>query len=186
MGREAGYIAAAATVASGEVNFTLIPEVRILLDGQDGLLQRLERRLAARKHAVIVVAEGAGQDLLSDRPQGSDPSGNAILGNIGLFLKQRITRHFQERKLPINVRYFDPSYYIRSCPANAIDSVLCEQLARHAVHAAMAGKNDVLIGLWHGDYVHVPLVASIGQQKRMSPEEELWSTVLAITAQEKW
>jgi 6-phosphofructokinase 1 len=186
MGREAGYIAAAATIASGDVNFTLIPEVPFELNGDDGLLAKLERRLAARQHAVIVVAEGAGQNLLANRPDAFDASGNRILGDIGPLLKSSITEHFAARKLPVQVRYFDPSYHIRSCAANAIDSVLCEQFARHAAHAGMAGKTDVLIGSVHGEFVHLPLKTCTGQKKRMSPEDEWWSTVLAITGQEKW
>ena len=186
MGRQAGYIAAAATIASGHVNFTFIPEVPFKLDGPHGLLVRLEKRLAAREHAVIVVAEGAGQDLLPEHVEGTDASGNRLLGDIGGFLKQRITEHFAERKIPINVRYFDPSYFIRSCPANTSDSLLCEQLARNAAHAAMAGKTDVLIGLRHDQFVHVPLEVSTGQQKLLSPEDEIWTTVLAMTGQEKW
>jgi 6-phosphofructokinase 1 len=186
MGREAGYIAASATIASGHVNFTLIPEVPFRLDGPSGLLAKLERRLAARAHAVIVVAEGAGQDLIPDHQEAVDASGNRVLADIGGFLKRQITEHFQRQKLPINVRYFDPSYFIRSCPANTTDSLLCERLARSAAHAAMAGKTDVLIGLWNEEFIHVPLAAATGQHKRLSPEDECWTTVLAMTAQEKW
>jgi 6-phosphofructokinase 1 len=186
MGREAGFIAAAATIASGNVNFTLIPEIPFKLEGTDGLLAKLERRLAARQHAVIVVAEGAGQDLIPQHEDSYDASGNRQLADIGAFLKKRITEHFGQKKLPINVRYFDPSYFIRSCPANTDDSLLCERLARNGAHAAMAGKTDLLIGLWHDEFVHVPLAISAGQKKRLSPEDECWTTVLAITAQEKW
>jgi 6-phosphofructokinase 1 len=186
MGREAGFIAAAATIASGDVNFTLIPEVPFELEGPDGLLAKLERRLAARQHAVIVVAEGAGQNLLAKRPDAVDASGNRVLGDVGTFLKKSIADHFADRKLPVQVRYFDPSYQIRSCAVNAIDSVLCEQFARHAAHAGMAGKTDVLIGFVNGEFVHLPLKTCTGQKKRMSPEDEWWSTVLAITGQEKW
>jgi 6-phosphofructokinase 1 len=186
MGREAGYIAAAATIASGDVNFTLIPEVPLTLAGSDGLLSKLQRRLDARHHAVIVVAEGAGQKLLADHTEAVDASGNRILGDIGTFLKKQITEHFTKLACPINVRYFDPSYFIRSCPASAIDSLLCERMARNAVHAGMAGKTDVLIGVWHGEYVNVPIPATLGMKKRMSPEDEMWTTVLAITGQNKW
>jgi 6-phosphofructokinase 1 len=186
MGREAGYIAASATIASGHVNFTLIPEVPFQLDGTNGLLAKLERRLAARAHAVIVVAEGAGQNLIPEHEEAYDASGNRVLADMGSFLKQRITEHFKTRKLPISVRYFDPSYSIRSCPANTTDSLLCERLARSAAHAAMAGKTDVLIGLWHEEFVHVPLAAAAGQRKHLFTEDECWTTVLAMTGQEKW
>ena len=186
MGREAGFIAAAATIASGHVNFTLIPEVPFKLEGDDGLLAKLERRLAAKQHAVIVVAEGAGQDLLPDHKVEYDASGNPRLGDIGAFLKKQIVDYFAKRNVPCQVRYFDPSYYIRSCAADTADALLCEQLARSAAHAAMAGKTDLLVGLWHDEFVHVPLSLSMGQKKRLSPEDEIWSTVLAMTGQEKW
>ncbi|WP_425396191.1 ATP-dependent 6-phosphofructokinase [Aeoliella sp.] len=186
MGREAGFIAAAATIASGEVNFTLIPEVPFELEGDSGLLAKLERRLEDRDHAVIVVAEGAGQHLLERHGAEFDKSGNRKLGDIGLFLKGQIGAHFAGRNLPVSVKYFDPSYNIRSVPAGAGDSLLCEQLARQAVNAAMAGKTDLFIGLWQNHTVHVPLAISTGQIKRIDPEQELWSTVLAITGQQKW
>jgi 6-phosphofructokinase 1 len=186
MGREAGYITAAATIANGHVNFALIPEVRFELDGSSGLLAKLERRLAEREHAVIAVAEGAGQDLLPDHKPGYDASGNRTLGDIGVFLKKRIEEHFAQRNLPISVRYFDPSYHIRSCQANTTDSLLCEQFARNAAHAAMAGKTDMFVGRVHGQYIHVPLAATTGQRKRLSPEDDMWAIVLAITGQNQW
>lgn len=186
MGREAGFIAAGATIASGEVNFALIPEVPFALDGETGLLAKLERRLAARQHAVIVVAEGAGQNLLAERPATFDASGNRRLGDIGVHLKEEICRHFNERGTHVDVKYFDPSYHIRSCPAGTVDSLLCEQYARNAAHAGMAGKTDVLLGLVHDEYIHVPLALSIGQKKRLSPESDWWTSVTAITGQDKW
>ena len=185
MGRHAGFIAAAATIASGEVNFTLIPEQPLRLDGESGFLRKLGRRLDARGHAVVVVAEGAGQDLFEQ--QGDDKSGNRKLGDIGPLLKQRITDHFKHGGLkPANVKYFDPSYYIRSAPANAADSLLTEQLARQAVHAAMAGKTDMMVSLWHNHSVHVPLALSTGEVKRLDLERDLWAAVLSTTGQEKW
>ncbi|MGI9456820.1 MAG: ATP-dependent 6-phosphofructokinase [Aeoliella sp.] len=186
MGREAGFIAAAATIASGEVNFTLIPEVPFDLDGENGLLAKLERRLLASGHAVVVVAEGAGQHLVAEDSHACDSSGNRKLHDIGPLLKQRITEHFRGGKLPASVKYFDPSYHIRSVPAGAADSLLCEQLARQAVHAGMAGKTDLFVGLWQNHTVHVPLALSTGQVKRLEPDGQLWSAVLAITGQEKW
>jgi 6-phosphofructokinase 1 len=186
MGREAGFIAAAATIASGEVNFTLIPEVPFELTGERGLLAKLERRLAARHHAVIVVAEGAGQNLLPARDAAFDASGNRKLGDIGVFLKEQIVAHCRHRELHVDVKYFDPSYHIRSCPASTVDSLLCEQFARHAAHAGMAGKTNMLVGTAHSEFIHVPLSMSIGQSKRLSPESDWWTSVTAITGQEKW
>ena len=186
MGREAGFIAAAATLASGEANFTLIPEVPFELDGPQGFLASLRRRIEARQHAVVVVAEGAGQHLLQTQGEQFDASGNRRLRDIGPFLKQKITEYFKAEQVPTSVKYFDPSYHIRSVPANAADSLLCEQLARKAVHAGMAGKTDILIGLWHNHLIHVPLELSTGEKKRLSTEGELWTSVLALTGQEKW
>jgi len=186
MGREAGFITAAATLASGEANFCLIPELPLKLDGPDGFLAKLKRRLQAREHAVVVVAEGAGQDLLDRDPEDRDASGNVRLGDIGSFLKERIAAYLKAERVPVTVRYFDPSYYIRSLPATAVDSLLCERFARAAVHAAMAGRTDMLVGLWHNHLVHVPLAVSTGAMKRLDTESELWMSVLALTGQEKW
>lgn len=186
MGRQAGFITAAATLASGEANFALIPEVPFELEGPRGFLPALERRLAAREHAVVVVAEGAGQHLMSDESNACDASGNRQLCDIGIFLKQKIVEHFAAAKMPAKVKYMDPSYHIRSVPANAADSLLCEQLARSAAHAGMAGKTDLLIGLWHNHLVHVPLEVSTGVKKQLSTEGDLWTSVLALTGQERW
>ena len=186
MGRDAGFIAAGATIASGQVNFALIPEVPFALQGTDGLLAKLQRRLEAREHAVVVVAEGAGQELLSENEETYDASGNRRLGDIGAFLKTEISDYFRHIDTPVSIKYFDPSYHIRSCPANTADSLLCEQLARNAAHAAMAGKTDLLIGVWHNRLVHVPLEISVGQTRQLSPESDWWASVLAMTGQQKW
>ncbi|MEX2172600.1 MAG: ATP-dependent 6-phosphofructokinase [Pirellulales bacterium] len=185
MGREAGYIAASATIASGHVNFCLIPELPLDLDGPEGLLAKLKRRLAARGHAVIVVAEGAGQSLL-ECAGATDASGNRKLTDIGPWLKDKFCSYFAEQRVPVNVRYFDPSYHIRSVSANTADALLCEQLARNAAHAAMAGKTDLLVSNWNNQFVHVPLAVSTGQPKRINPNSDLWSAVLALTGQDRW
>jgi 6-phosphofructokinase 1 len=190
MGREAGFIAAAAALASGEANFCLIPEDPFELEGPRGLLQKLKRRLLAREHAVIVAAEGAGQDLLARQEGGgaerTDASGNRRLRDIGPFLKQAIEQFCASQGVPVSVKYFDPSYQIRSVPASAVDSLLCDRFARAAAHAALAGKTDLLIGLWHNHLIHVPLAISTGEIRRLDLRSELWRAVLAATGQEKW
>ena len=183
MGRDAGFITAGASLASQEVNFTLIPEVPFTLDGEGGFLNLLKKRLIARRHALIAVAEGAGQDLLKDFPEERDASGNVKRGDIGRYLRDRIEAFFREQQMPVSIKYFDPSYLIRSVPANCDDSLLCDQLARHAVHAGMAGKTDVLIGLWNDVFTHVPISVAVTGKKRVSPEGELWRSVLAATGQ---
>jgi 6-phosphofructokinase 1 len=182
MGREAGFIAAGATLASQEVNVTLIPEVPFALEGETGLLAHLERRMASRHHAVIVVAEGAGQDLLPPA-DGHDASGNRRFNDIGVFLRDRIAGHFRDRGVPVSVKYMDPSYYIRSVPAESDDALLCDQLARHAAHAAMAGRTDMLLGQWYGVFVHVPLDLVTGRVRRVGPHSDVWAAVLAATGQ---
>jgi len=185
MGREAGFITATAVLASGEANFCLIPEIPLELHGPHGFLAKLKRRLQAREHAVVVVAEGAGQHLLEAR-EGADASGNRRLGDIGYYLKDEIEQYLKAEGMPTSVKYFDPSYLIRSLPAEAIDSLICERFARAAVHAAMSGRTDLLIGLWHNHLIHVPLATSTGLKKRLDPESELWTSVLSLTGQEKW
>ena len=183
MGRHAGFLAAEATVASQEVNFTLIPEVPFRLEGQGGFLAALEKRIVERGHAVIAVAEGAGQELLGNTGHERDASGNVRLSDIGVFLREKIEASFNARKIPIVMRYFDPGYIVRSSPDNAEDSVLCDAFARHAVHAAMAGKTGMVIGLLHDRFIHVPIELLVSQQKRLDPDSSIWSAVLSATGQ---
>ncbi len=183
MGRNAGFIAAGATIASQEVNFTLVPEVPFKLDGPDGFLSALKKRILERSHALIVVAEGAGQELLEQGGFGTDASGNLKIGDIGLFLREQIESYFKEQQLPIVMRYIDPSYLVRSSPANAEDSILCDLYARHAVHAAMAGKTGVVIGYLHNQFVHVPVELLSSQKKEMKPDSFIWRAVLSATGQ---
>jgi 6-phosphofructokinase 1 len=183
MGRHAGFIAAGATVASQDVNFTLVPEVPFKLLGERGFLPVLKDRIRKRAHAVVVVAEGAGQDLLEGPNSGRDASGNVKLRDIGIFLRDRIEAYFKDEKVPIVMRYFDPSYFIRSSPANAEDSILCDLFARHAVHAAMAGKTGLVIGFLHGQFIHVPIELLASRKKCMDPTALGWSAVLASTGQ---
>lgn len=186
MGRHAGFIAAGASVVSQEVDFTLVPEIPFPLAGKDGFLAALEKRMRARSHAVIVVAEGAGQHLLESPDERRDASGNLQHEDIGLFLKRRIKSYFADIGFPVAMKYLDPSYHIRSVPADVYDRYLCDQMARHAVHAAMAGKTDMLIGLEHGRYVHVPIPAVVCQSKIMDVSGDLWRAVLQATAQPRW
>ena len=183
MGRDAGFIAAGAALASQEVNFALIPEVPFKLEGTGGFLNALRERIFARRHAVIVAAEGAGQDLFEDQRSERDASGNVRYNDIGLHLKDAINRHFCEQRISIDLKYIDPSYILRSAPANCFDGLLCDQLARRAVHAAMAGRTDVMIGYWNRAFIHVPIPMATEAKKQLDPEGELWTSVLAATGQ---
>ncbi len=183
MGRHSGFIATTAVLAQQEVNFVLIPEVDFDLDGPKGLLARLEKRLKDRNHAVIVVAEGAGQKFFEGNQDEKDASGNIRLKDIGLYLKNRINDYFKDRNIDISLKYIDPSYMIRSLPANANDSVFCGFLGRDAVHAGMAGKTKLIVGHWNNHFVHVPIDTSAGKRKQVSPDGKLWQTVLESTGQ---
>lgn len=183
MGRHSGFLAATAALAQQDANFVLIPEVEIFLYGKTGFLQALENRIKQRKHAVIIVAEGAGQNFFDDQETQYDPSGNVVLKDIGIYLKDKITQYFKEKEIPISLKYIDPSYIIRSLPANANDSVFCGFLGRDAVHAGMAGKTNLLISFWNNHYVHVPMEASAGKRKKLDPRGRLWQSVLEATGQ---
>ena len=183
MGRHAGFIAAAATVSSQEVNFCLIPEIPFKLEGEGGFLNALKKRTLNRAHAVIVVAEGAGQNLLENKGGERDASGNVKLRDIGLFLREKIESYFRAEKIPVVMRYLEPSYIIRSVPADAEDAILCDQYARNAVHAAMAGKTGLVIGLLHDHFIHVPIEMLAKQEKRVDPDGSIWHAVLATTGQ---
>ena len=183
MGRYAGFIAAGATVASQDVNFTLVPEVPFVLEGEQGFLEALKQRILKREHAGILVAEGAGQHLFDHREEVHDASGNLKFKDIGIFLRDRISSFFKEENIPFNMRYFDPSYLIRSVPACAEDAVLCDFFARNAVHAAMAGKTGLVIGFQHGTFTHVPIELLAKQQKCLDLNSPSWLGVLSATGQ---
>ena len=184
MGRLSGHIAAHASLAQNDTNFVLIPEVTFDLEGKKGLLKSLERRIELKGHAVILVAEGSGQDLIrkDNTPIEKDSSGNIRLLDIGLFLKNAIESYFKKINLEINLKYIEPSYLIRSVPANASDSIYCSSLGQYAVHAGMAGKTSLLVALMKEEYVHLPLNAAISR-KTIDPEGNLWSRVLETTGQ---
>jgi 6-phosphofructokinase 1 len=182
MGRESGFIAAFTALASHEVNFVLIPEVPFNLEGYNGFLHYLEERLKKRNHAVIVVAEGAMQDqLLTEKKY--DAGGNLKMADVGVYLRDRIIKYFEEKKMEINLKYIDPSYIIRSSPANPGDSVYCERLGNAAAHAAMAGKTKLIIGLVNNKFVHLPIKAVISQRHHVNPEGDLWRDTLDATHQ---
>ncbi len=183
MGRHSGFIAATAALARQDVNFVLIPEVDFDLDGPNGFLAALEKRMNLRGHAVIVVAEGAGQKYFDEHSDERDASGNIRLKDIGLFLKEKIVSYFDKKQMDITLKYIDPSYMIRSLPANANDHVFCSFLGRDAVHAGMAGKTKLLVGNWNNHFVYIPMSASAGKRKQVNPEGKLWLSVLSTTGQ---
>lgn len=188
MGRNSGFIAANTSLACPDVNFVLIPEVPFTIQGEKGLLRTLERSFETKKkqgrhpHSVIVVAEGAGQDLLGNNGEERDASGNIRFKDIGFFLKENIQKYFKDR-YPVNIKLIEPSYMIRSLPANPHDAIFCYYLADHAVHAAMAGKTDMMVGYWNGHFTHVPLEVVNKNQKRINPHGEFWRQVLFSTGQ---
>lgn len=182
MGRDSGFIAAHTALASTEVNFVLIPEVDFDLDGPHGFLAALKRRLMARKHAVVVVAEGAGQKFLKE-VEGTDPSGNKKLGDIGAYLRDRIVEYFKAEAMEVNLRYIDPSYTIRSAPAEPNDSLYCARLGANAVHAAMTGRTKMLVSLWSNKFVHVPIAMATAKRNYVNPEGSLWRDVIEATRQ---
>lgn len=183
MGRDSGFIAAFAAIADNSVNYVLIPEVPFYLEGKNGLLKCLEGRLARRGHAVVVVAEGAGQHLMQNDPTAKDASGNAKFGDIGPFLKKQIEAHFKAIEKPLNIKYIDPSYVIRSVPASPQDAIYCLRLAQNAVHAAMAGKTNMVVGRWHGHHVNLPMSVVTFRRRKVNPQGDLWLTVLEATGQ---
>jgi len=189
MGRHSGFIAAHATLACSDVNFCLVPEVPFRLEGQGGFLAALRDRLEKKRHAVVVVAEGAGQELFTNEEAGGakfDPSGNVVLQDIGVYLRDRIVQDFADRKIETTVKYIDPSYTIRSLPANSFDAQLCLVLGQYAVHAAMAGRTRMVVGVWNHHFTHIPLELAVSGSKQIDPDDEAWQRVIESTGQPAW
>ncbi len=183
MGRDSGFIAASASLAIQEVNFVLVPEISFDLYGPRGFLKALRTRLEKRHHAVIVVAEGTGQELFETESHEKDPSGNIIHKDIGVFLKEKIKEEFASKEFPHSIKYIDPSYIVRSVPANANDSKFCNLLAQNAVHAAVSGKTDFVMGYWDDEFTLIPIPMAVRKRKTIDVEGELWWNVLEATGQ---
>ena len=169
MGRHSGFLAAHAAIASGEVNFLLVPEIPFDIDPPNGLLAALEKRILQRHHALIAVAEGAGQGFLQKEGVEYDASGNVKLADIGVYLKERITDYFRERRIPASIKYIDPSYYVRSTEATPTDRLFCLRLAHNAAHAAMTGRTGMVVGFWNNAFTHVPIPAAVERRKVIDP-----------------
>jgi 6-phosphofructokinase 1 len=190
MGRHSGFIAAYAALANHDADVVLIPEVPFGLDGDDGLLEYVRRRVRDRGHAVLVVAEGAGQEILSaaaagERPgrASTDASGNTALRDIGPYLRERMIDHLTAAGIPPSVRYIDPSYAIRSVPANAYDKAYCLRLSHNAVHAAMSGRTAMVVGRLRRRFVHIPMSLAVSRRNQVDPHGDLWMSVLEATGQ---
>jgi 6-phosphofructokinase 1 len=183
MGRDSGFIAASAALSIQEVNFVLIPEISFDLYGQRGFLRVLKKRLEERHHAVIVVAEGAGQEFFESAKDDKDPSGNIKHKDIGIYLKDKISEEYTNKGFSHSIKYIDPSYIIRSSPANANDSKFCNLLAQNAVHAALVGKTDFVVGFWNNQFTLMPIQMVIAKRKKIDVEGELWWNVLEATGQ---
>jgi 6-phosphofructokinase 1 len=182
MGRHSGFIAAHAGLADNDVDFCLIPEARFRLDGDTGLFRAIEEVLKRDGNALIVVAEGAGQELLPPS-LGTDSSGNKLLQDIGAYLKAEIKAHFKAENRPVDVKYIDPSYIVRGLPANASDSEFCLTLGQHAVHAALSGRTNMLVGYWNQRYTHLPISVATRGRKQIAPGGRLWRSILSATGQ---
>lgn len=182
MGRESGFIAAYTALASNDVNYVLIPEVPFELEGKNGLWESIKARMERRHHAVVLVAEGAGQNLLK-ASKAVDASGNKILNDIGVYLKNRLVELAKRDGVVLNLKYIDPSYIIRGSAANPNDSIYCSRLGAHAAHAAMSGRTGLLVSMLHEQYVHVPIALSVGRRNLVDPESDLWRDVVIQTGQ---
>ncbi|MDR1760579.1 MAG: ATP-dependent 6-phosphofructokinase [Fibrobacter sp.] len=187
MGRDSGFIAAYASLATTVVNICLVPEVPFELEGEHGLFKALENRYnSGKEHAVLVVAEGAGQNFFENIPEQKDESGNILKNDIGDYLTAKIKAHFDKIGKEIHIKYFDPSYTIRSIPAKGTDAIFCFQLAENAVHAAMAGKTNMLVGSMNGQFTHVPVFYAVKERKKIDPKDSLWHAVLGATRQQDY
>ncbi|XP_043711142.1 ATP-dependent 6-phosphofructokinase 7-like [Telopea speciosissima] len=185
MGRYSGFIAMYATLASRDVDCCLIPESPFYLKGPGGLFEYMEKHLKEYGHMVIVIAEGAGQDLVSETIHSQqDASGNKLLQDVGLWISQNIKDHFKKRqKMPINLKYIDPTYMIRAIPSNASDNVYCTLLAHSAIHGAMAGYTGFTVGPVNGRHAYIPFHRVTETQNKVVITDRMWARLLASTNQ---
>ncbi|KAK3436352.1 hypothetical protein EUGRSUZ_C00952 [Eucalyptus grandis] len=188
MGRNSGFIAMYATLASRDVDCCLIPESPFYLEGAGGLFEYIEKRLKENGHMVIVIAEGAGQELMSQSNQsldnGKDASGNKLFQDVGLWISQKIKDHFSQRgKMGITLKYIDPTYMIRAIPSIASDNVYCTLLAQSCVHGTMAGYTGFTSGLVNGRQTYIPFYRITEKQNNVVITDRMWARLLSSTNQ---
>ena len=178
MGRQSGFIATHAALASGEVDVCLIPEIDTPLDGPGGVIAHVRRVLTKKEHCVVVVAEGAGQDILGALGE-TDASGNPVLQNFAKFLREEFKSRLGD--LDPDIKYIDPTYMVRARQTNASDAIYCSILGQNAVHAAFAGLTGVTVGLCNGHYVYLPVPPLIKRAREVDPNGRMWERLrLAI------
>jgi 6-phosphofructokinase 1 len=184
MGRESGFTAANATLASNQIDFCIVPEMEFRMTGEGGLLDLIEKRLRRKKFCVIVIAEGAGQNYVTDKDNiKHDASGNVKLGDIGVFIKDKISSYLKAKSILHGIKYIDPSYIIRSCSPTPNDSIFCSQLAQMAVHAGMSGRTGMVVGYLNGQFIHIPMKLATSKRKKIDINGQLWLSVLEETGQ---
>ncbi|KAF3788756.1 ATP-dependent 6-phosphofructokinase 5 [Nymphaea thermarum] len=172
MGRNSGFIAMYATLASRDVDCCLIPESLFYLEGKGGLFEFMEQRLRQDGHMVMVVAEGAGQGLVP-----------ASFSDVGIWLNDKIKEHFAKKKIVLNLKYIDPTYMIGAIPSNAADNVYCTLLAHSAIHGAMAGYTGFAVGPVNGKHAHIPIHTLIEKQRQVCLADRMWARLLSSTNQ---
>ncbi|KAF8407119.1 hypothetical protein HHK36_006244 [Tetracentron sinense] len=186
MGRYSGFIAMHATLANRDVDCCLIPESPFYLEGAGGLFEYIGKRLKENGHVVIVMAEGAGQDLLSESMRSMDQhdaSGNKQLQDVGLWMSEKIKDHFTRLKMVINLKYIDPTYMIRAIKSNASDNVYCTLLAQSTVHGAMAGYTGFIAGPVNGRHAYIPFHRVTETQNMVVITDRMWARLLSSTNQ---
>ncbi|KAK8492932.1 hypothetical protein V6N13_076683 [Hibiscus sabdariffa] len=182
MGRSSGFIAMQSSLASGQVDICLIPEVPFRLHGPHGVLRHLNYLIETKGSAVVCVAEGAGQNLI-EKTNATDASGNIVLGDIGVHIQQETKKYFKELGIPADVKYIDPTYMIRACRANASDGILCTVLGQNAVHGAFAGYGGITVGICNTHYVYFPIPEVISHPREVDPNSRMWHRCLTSTGQ---
>ncbi|KHG10318.1 6-phosphofructokinase 5, chloroplastic -like protein [Gossypium arboreum] len=182
MGRSSGFIAMQSSLASGQVDICLIPEVPFNLHGPHGVLRHLKYLIETKGSAVVCVAEGAGQNLV-EKTNATDASGNIVLGDIGVRIQQETKKYFKEIGIPADVKYIDPTYMIRACRANASDGILCTVLGQNAVHGAFAGYSGITVGICNTHYVYFPIPEVISHPREVDPNSRMWHRCLTSTGQ---
>ena len=196
MGRNSGFIAMHAALGSRLADLCLVPEVDFYLDGPGGVVDHLEERLLKNGKAVVVVAEGAGQNLIAEEMEEKsaklkDASGNVLLDDIGPWLTKKLETKLNE-KLEGKTKYGDkvypkyvsPSYMVRGVPPNTADNVYCTKLAHNAVHGAFAGFTAFVVGSVNTRDCFVPSRVLVNKRNIIDTKHQsLWEYVVFDTGQ---
>jgi 6-phosphofructokinase 1 len=173
MGRDAGFIALHAGLASG-ADAILIPEIPYRVEP---LVRAIERRCSeGQKYFIVVVSEGA-------RPVGGEPSvGERKAGAMPRLMgaAQRVAEALRAQLPKADIRVTVLGHLQRGGTPSSYDRILATRFGRAAVDLVARREFGKMVALRDGAIVAVPIAEAIARDKRVDPTGDMVATARAL------